>query len=279
MTKKILLALFSCLFVFNAICTAATPKPNKEVFLFYKVSDSVIQCQNADEDMLSGAKELEKELVNHYGKRFIVQGIERIPQGILLSVPEYFSKVKANQSPFIIIIDLEGQGQSTTLYQNAFGAQKVGIAPSTNVHLIEVVPYADDNNFYKYDYGIKSYSSGTIAMGRNIFAAQTDPRKNAKNSIRGCFRDACEFNESINKYANPAAYEQEYNRFTGNFKPLTCALEKFNDDANIQIEKFKSWCNADESRKAFLAPLNIFVNNNFKINYINNLIKMGAYKE
>lgn len=263
----------------NAICAAATPKQSKKVVLFYNVSDSAIQCQNSDENMVSGTKELEKELVDHYSKRFVVQGIQRTPQGVLLSASEYFSKVRPNQLPFIIKIDLEGQGQSTTLYQNAFGAQKVGISPSTKVHLIEVVPNADDNNFYKYDYGIKSYSAGTVAIGRDIFVVQPDPRKNTKNSIRGCFRDACEFNESINKYANPAAYEQEYNRFTGNFKPLTFALEKVNADATTKIEKFKSWCNADESRKAFLAPLDIFSNTSLKINYINNLIKLGAYKE
>ena len=283
--KKLLFVLFTLMMLSN-FCYATSLEPSKKVVLFYQVPDTVIQCQNTDEDMMSGTKELEKELVNHYSKRFLVQGIQRTPQDALLSESEYFNKVKPNQLPFIIKIDLEGQGQSTTLYQNAFGAQKIGIAPSTNVHLIEASPDADDNKFYKYDYGIKSYSAGTVAIGSDVIAVQTNPRINAKNAIRGCFRDACEFDESINKYADPVTYKKEYNRFTGNFKPITLALEKINAeenvknaDANTKIEKFKSWCNANEARNIYLLPLDTFTSTNFKINYIDNLIKMGAYKE
>lgn len=274
--KKVLFVLFA-LMMLSSFCYAAAPEPSLKVILFYKVSDAILQCQNAQEDLVVGKTELEKELVNHYSKRFIIQGIERIPQNVLLTPPEYFNKVKPGQLPFIIKIDLEGQGQSTTLYQNAYGAQKVGVAPSTNVHLREAIPNLDDNTIYQYDYGVQSYSSGTFAMGRDVVAAQTDPRKNAKNSVRGCFRDACQINDAINKYANPNAYKKELNRFIGNFKPLALAQEKINDTTNAKIEKFKAWCNADKIRKGYLAPLGTTNDINFIISYIDNLAKMGVY--
>ena len=278
--KKILLALFLGVITFNSVCLAATPEPSKKIVLFYKVSDAVIQCQNSSEDMAAGTKELEKELNNHYSKRFIVQGVQRLPQDTILTAAEYFNKVKFNQIPFIVKIKLEGQGQSTTLYQNAFGAQKYGVSPSTKVHLEEATLVTNDDSVYIQDYGIKSYSSGTFAVGRDVYAAQTDPRKNTKNAIRACFRDACEFNDNINKYANPAAYEREYNRFTGNFKALTLAGDLAMTDTNTRIEKFKTWCNADDSRKICLITIGVWGDSpELMISYIDSLIKMGVYKE
>lgn len=276
--KKVLPVLFALVILSN-FCYASAPEPSQKVVLFYNVPDAILQCQNANEDLVAGKEELEKELVNHYNKRFIVQGIEKIPQDSLLTPADYFNKVKPGQRPFIIKIDLKGQGQSTTLYQNAFGAQKVGVAPATNVHLRESVPNIDDNTFYQYDYGIQSYSAGTFAVGRDIYAAQTDPRKNTKNAVRGCFRDACIFNDNINKYADPNAYEKEINRFTGNFKPISLTQGKTNADANAKIEKFKAWCNADKTRENYLIALDMINDTNLMAIYIDNLVKMGIYQE
>jgi len=276
--RKIILLVLVLLTIPAITLAAATPEPTKNVILFYRVPDAVIQCQNSSEDMVKGAQELEKELTNHYGKRFIVQGIQRVKQDNL-SPADYQNMVKYHQSPFIIQIELKGQGQSVSYYQNAFGAQSTGFAPSTNVHLIEIIPNTNDNRFYQYDYGVQSYSAGTFAIGRDIYAAQKDPRKNAKNAIRGCFRDACIFDGSINKYANQAAYEKEINRFTGNFKPLSLGIEKTKTETNDKIEKFMTWCNADSSRKAYLVPLEMYSDSNLKIIYIDQFIKMGVYKE
>lgn len=281
--RKVLFVLLA-LMMLSSICYAAVPAPSQKVILFYKVADAILQCQNAREDMVAGKEELEKELVNHYNKRFIVQGIERIPQDSLMTPADYFTKVKPDQLPFIVKIDLEGQGESTTLYQNAYGAQKVGVAPSTNVHLQEEIPNIEDNTFYQHDYGVKSYSAGTFAIGRNVYAAQTDPRKNAKNSVRGCFRDACKFDDTISKYADPNAYEIELNRFKGNFKSLALAKEKVEKaekaivtSNNDKIEKFKTWCNTDAVRKAYLVPLGTSNDINFILSYIDSLVKIGVY--
>ena len=297
MTKKILSALCLCIITLNSICIAAAPATSKKVILFYKVPDAVIQCQNSSEDMISGAKELENELVNHYSKRFVVQGIKRIPyDDNMFLIPECFKELKPNQAPFLIKITLEGQGTRTTYYQNAFGAQTVGIAPATNVHLVEATLNTNKDGFLLYDYGTQSYSAGTFAMGRNIFVAQSDPRKNAKNAIRGCFRDACKFDESINKYANPFAYEKEYDRFVGNFSPSPLIavknvrteaeenerLEQLNTWRNAEIAKieaFKVWCNADDSRNIYLTALDKENSVELKIDYINLLIENGTYKE
>jgi hypothetical protein len=277
--KKILFLLCLSVITFGAVCLAAAPEPSQKVFLFYKVPDEVLKCQNVDEDMQAGAAELEKELVNHYGKRFIVQGIERIPPDIKPSAAEYCAKVQPGQIPFFVKIELHGQGQASTLYQNAYGAQAVGIAPAVNVRLIEAIADGDNDTFYLYDYGTQSYSAGTFALGRKIYTTQKDPRINTKNAVRGTFRDACKFNETINKYADPAAYEQEFDRFTGNLKELSIAQEKALNEQNARIEKFKEWCNADETRKGYLMPLNSNNSRAFVIAYIDNLIKTGIYKE
>lgn len=279
MMKRLLLVLLA-LTMLSSICYADSPEPTKKVVIIYRVADSVLQCQNSEENMIEGAKELEEELVNHYSKRFIVEGIQRgnAPE-ISMPISFYQEKVKPGQIPLIITIYLHGQGQSSTLYQNAFGAQKTGVAPAINVQLMEVIIDPTDNLAYSWDYGIQSYGAGTFAVGMNIYAAQTDPRKNAKNAIRGCFRDACKFNEDINKYANPKAYEQEYNRFTGNFKAGSIEREKATSGLKERIEKFKTWCNAEDWRKGYLVFLDMYKTLEEKITYIEAVKSTGFYKE
>lgn len=263
---------------FNTVYAATIPEPTKKVVLFYRVPDTILQCQNADEDIVAGAAELEKELKNHYSKRFIVQEIRKAPEEKML--PDgYKALIKPNQIPLIVTIDLEGQGSNVDYYQNAFGAKSAGVSQTVNVHLVEALPASNNNSFAWIDYGVQAYGAGTFAIGRDIFAAQTDPRKNVKNAVRGCFRDACKLNESINKYANPAAYEKEVNRFTGNFEAVVAADQKTNSVALGKIKKFEDWCKADKMRESYLIGLNGFTNINQKIIFIDQMIKMGVYKE
>lgn len=283
--KKILLLISISIFIITSICSAA-PAPTKKIVLFYKVQDAILQCQNSKEDMIEGAKEFEKELMEHYSKRFIVEDIKRIPVEEVLPTDEYFAKVKFNQTPFLVILTLEGQGYSTQLYQNAFGAQKIGAAPSTNVHLMEAVPDNNDKCFKVYDYKVQAYTAGTFAVGRTIFAAETDPRKNTKNAIRGCIRDACKFNESINKYANPKVYEIETSRFTGNFQETATSLKEYHKktmsneySVNARIEKFKAWCAKDSIRKPYLNSFQMMTTNELKLNFIDTLIAAEMYVE
>lgn len=275
---RIFFSLFALMMLSN-FCYASAPEPTQKVILFYNVSDAILQCQNSREDLNAGKEELEKELVNHYGKRFIVQGIERTTGGASLTPTDYFGNVKAGQLPFIVKIDLEGQGTLTTSYQNAFGAKTTGVAPSTNVHLIESIPSTEDDVFYWYDYGVRSYSAGTFAVGRDIYVAQSDPRKNTKNAVRACFRDACKFDDTINKYADPSACEKELNRFTGNLKALAMASKKGNVASTDRVEKFKAWCNATEARKAYWAPLSTATDAKFINSYIDALVTAGFYQE
>lgn len=276
--KKVLLLICLCIFGLNSVSYAAAPKPSQKIFLFYKVSDIILQCQNAEEDKIAGRTELEKDLTTHYNKRFIVQGVQRIPEDTILSAADYLAKVKPNQVPFIVEIELKGQGQSSDLYQNAYGAQTTGVAPTVNVNLKEFIVDMTDKKLHGLDYGVKSYGSGTFAVGRSVYAVEKDPRKNTKNAIRASFRDACRFNETINKYADPTAYEQEYNRFTGAFKTFAAVYGKAAENKNAKIEKFKQWCDADETRKSHWIAVSSS-HTDFAIAYINELIKMGVYKE
>lgn len=278
MMKKLFLLFCFIMLAFNTVYAATIPEPTKKVVLFYRVPDTILQSQNADEDIVAGAAELEKELKNHYSKRFIVQEVRKAPEEKML--PDgYQALIKPNQIPLIVTIDLEGQGSNVDYYQNAFGAKSAGVSQTVNVHLVEALPASNNNSFAWIDYGVQAYGAGTFAIGRDIFAAQTDPRKNVKNAVRGCFRDACKLNESINKYANPAAYEKEVNRFTGNFEAVVAADQKTNSVALGKIKKFEDWCKADKMRESYLIGLNGFTNINQKILFIDQMIKMGVYKE
>lgn len=277
MMKKILFIIGAFCFACN-LAFANAPKPTKKIVLFYRVPNAILQCQNSKEDMIAGKEELEKELRNHYGKRFIVEEIRQLPYEDFNTTAEFLEMVKINQTPFILKISLEGQGTSVDYYQNTYGATKTGVAPTTNVHLFEAIIDSKDNELYAHDYGIKSYTAGTFALGRDIFS-QKDPRINTKNAVRGCFRDACTFNQSINKYANPAAYELETDRFTGNFKPLAVAAHKMLAEQNAKLEKFKQWCNSDSSRSNYLVALNNIPTFQQKIAFIDYWESTGLYKE
>jgi hypothetical protein len=138
----------------------------------------------------------------------------------------------------------------------------------------------DTRHFYYYDYGIQSYGAGTFAVGRYVYTAEKDPRKNTKNAVRGVFRDACKFNDKINKYADSKAYENEYNRFTGNFKAGAIEKGKVLAPLKAKIEKFITWCNQNEAQKVYLVSFNTFGDNlKMKSNYIEALKNMGIYKE
>ncbi|MEG1915014.1 MAG: hypothetical protein RR089_08125, partial [Acidaminococcaceae bacterium] len=109
---------------------------------------------------------------------------------------------------------------------------------------------------------------------------EKDPRKNTKNAVRGVFRDACKYNDKINKYANPAVYENELARFTGDFKKAAQIKKAAQAPLIAKIEKFETWCNASDANKVYLASLNTFGSNlEMKVNFINTLTQMGVYKE
>ena len=127
--KKIFLFIFVLIALTANICFADAPEPTKKVVLFYRVSDAILQAQNSDEDIIAGKEELEKELKNHYSKRFIVQEIRRATGEPSLP-PAYQSTIRANQVPLIVKIDLEGETTTTQFYQNAFGAKIHALAYS-----------------------------------------------------------------------------------------------------------------------------------------------------
>lgn len=273
---KRLFMLTAILLLFSATCLSAAFTPTKKIVLFYNFSDTILKAQNAEEDIIAGQKELEKELQNHYSKRFIVERIAPCPKGST-SPSDYKALVSPSQTPFIVKIELEGTGTQIDQYQNAYGAQATGLSPTVNVHLTETIVNDDGSKFFSIDYGAQQYGAGTFAIGRDIFVAQKDPRKNTKNAVRGCFRDACKLNESINKYADPGAYQREINRFSGNFKSIEEQDKKIIEATNEEINKFKDWCSLDPKRKMYADPLKNMTSLKQKAVYINMLKKMNVY--
>lgn len=277
MMKKLLLLVTALTFLFCSVTSAAEFQPTKKVVLFYRVSDAILQSQNDAEDIAKGQEEFEKELLKHYSKRFLVQDVKR--NTYQPTSPVFYQElIKPDQVPLMVQIELAGETTTSTNYQNAYGAQATGYAPAINVHLSEALPRASSKEFVNVDYGIKTYSSGTFALGMNIYAAETDPRKNVKNAVRASFRDACKLNEQINKYVDPMGAEIEMSRFSGDFEKMEELQTKKYAPAIAEIERFTAWCNADETKKVYLQGLEMMPSIEQKLAYINQLKSMGYYK-
>lgn len=278
MMKKLLLLVTALTFLLCSVASAAEFQPTKKVVLFYRVSDAILQSQNDAEDIAKGQEEFEKELRKHYGKRFLVQDIKRNTYPPTSSPAFYQELIKPNQVPLMVQIELAGETTTSTNYQNAYGAKTTGYAPAIKVHLSEALPKTNGIEFTNVDYGIQTYSSGTFALGMNIYAAETDPRKNVKNAVRAAFRDACKLNEQINKYVDPMGAEIEIARFSGDFEKMEELQTKKYAPAITEIERFTAWCNADETKKVYLQGLEMMPSIEQKLAYINQLKSMGYYK-
>lgn len=278
MMKKIILLTALLVFMLCNVVNATEFTPTQKVVLFYRVSDAILQSQNEAEDMVKGSAELEKELRKHYGKRFIVQDIKRNTFQPTSDPTFYQKMIKPNQKPLMIEIELAGETTTSQHYQNAYGAQATGYAPGINVHLVEALPKASGKEFATVDYGIKTYSSSTFALGMDIYAAETDPRKNVKNSVRASFRDACKLNEQINKYVDPMGAEIEMARFSGNFEKMEELQLKKYAPALEEIKKFTAWCQSNEAHKPYLQGLEMMKTIEQKMMYITQMKNMGVYK-
>lgn len=236
--KKILLMLFALLTLCGCVFAEDV---GREVMIYYKVPNTILEAQNKKEDIIAGREEFEKKIASTYGKRFTVISVKPYPESLPKPL-DLKSLRKPNAVPFIIEISLEGTGVSVDQYSNAFGATTAAAAPSVNVHLIERVGDYDDNQFYGYDYGVQSYSKGTDSIGRYVFAVDTDPRRNAKDSVNAAMRDACKLNTSINKYASPKIYEREHARYQGQFKEMAIEKKALESKDEAEIEEFLKWC-------------------------------------
>ena len=240
--------------LFCAICqigfASETPK-RIPVDLFYKVADTILQCQNKEENIVA-----------------------------------YLSMADPLETPLLVLVKLEGTGTAVEHYQNAFGAKVDGVAPSTFVHIQEAIADKTDNWFYGWDYGKQEYTEGTFSLGQIVAATDTDPRRNAKNAIKAAVKDVCSINQQINKYANPEAYEIEKNRFYGNFKKADMIHKKQKEiqDAKeaplkARVEKFVEYVhNHPELGITNLVDAN---SNNLPVmeKIINMYIASGLYKE
>ncbi|WP_405380117.1 PDZ domain-containing protein [Phascolarctobacterium sp.] len=230
MKKLYCFLLFLILSVFTSACLAKDFEPNKHIVLIYKVPDTVLLCQNSNEDMTKGTIEFEKELKNHYGKRFIVEGIKRLPVLPRLGASDYISMVNINQEPFVLSLEIIGTGVKTVTYQNMFGGTISSNVPTLKMKRSEYIVSREDNAIYGVEYNEVEYHSDTMAIGRQI-AYNTDTRKNTKNCIRGYIRDYSTYQgDKINKYADPNAYEDYNDSFAGNFKEI----------ANRQTENYSN---------------------------------------
>ena len=224
--KRIFLLTFVFGLTLAQFCFASDEKKLR-VHLFYKIPDTILQVQNKQENLVEGQKEFEGMLQKAYSKRFRVEKVERLANDKVVEPADCYQMVGPLETPFLLAIALEGTGTTVQHYQNAFGAQVDGVAPTTYVHLMEVIPDRQDLRFYGIDYGHQSYTAGTFAYGQTVAPVDVDPRTNIKNAVKACVRDANEFNRHhINKYMNPVDYQMEEDRFQGNYKAWTIALAK-----------------------------------------------------
>lgn len=73
---RVVFILLCCLF--SQIGFAAEQAKKLPVCLIYKVADTVLKCQNKEEDMVAGQKEFEADLLKNYSKRFDVREMKRM---------------------------------------------------------------------------------------------------------------------------------------------------------------------------------------------------------
>lgn len=213
--KIILIITIFLMNICNVVFADELPIPINKVVIFYRVDDTVLQAQNANGDMVKGMIELEEEIKDCYSNRFIIAAIKR--DNINSDFPyDYQPTIKANQKPLVINYKLTGEGVKKYIFHNAYGTIYTGYAPSVDVACSEMLPSSDGMKFHKYDYGEYVYSAGVSTYKTDIWAKETDPRKNAKNAIKSVMRKVCSF-KRINKYTNPNDYKLETNRYLGNF--------------------------------------------------------------
>lgn len=218
--KKLMILIISLLCVsICVVCFAEAPASSKSVKLCYHVDDLVLMAQNDSEDIEKGKIEFEKEIYRHYGKRFIINSITRITsEDEKCDYKTLVAKKKPDERLFMFYIQLAGEGTRVETYQNAFGAQKQAKSKTVKLVLLELMYEEDIQNFSYYNYGLLEYGSGTVALGKDVYVVQKNARKNTKNAVRGAIRDACQFNDTINKYAEPEMYRREIARFKGDFR-------------------------------------------------------------
>lgn len=284
--RKIALITLAFVIGLMQICLGAEEKKTR-VHLIYKVPEAILQVQNKEENVIEGQKEFETMLLKEYGKRFQVKKIERVDMAKTLYPLDCLQMVSPLETPLVVKITLEGTGTSVDHYQNAFGAKVDGVAPSTKIHMQEVILDRNESKFYGVDYGIQEYTSGTISLGRIVMAADTNPRTNVKNAVNACVRDVCVFNkQKINKYVSPEDYAIEEARHRGDFKTFDQALDKkkeqqeaANAPLKARIEKFKKF--AEEHPDYGILPvLNMYQYSlEMQKSIMESYIQMGMYKE
>ncbi len=286
MVKKVNLILVLLIGLFCQISFASDAPKRLSVCLIYKVANTVLQCQNKEEDMVAGQKEFEETLMKNYSKRFDVKKIQRMDENDIRPPKEYLDMATPPEVPLVVWVKLEGTGVSVDHYQNAFGAKVDGVAPSTFVHIKEVTVDRKNYDVYGWDYGTQEYTAGTFSLGRVVAAADTDPRRNAKNAIKAALKDACSQNEKINKYVDPEAYEIDQNRFHGYFKKAN-EIQKQQKDAIIakeaplraRVDKFVDYIHNHPE----LGVTNLVDANRNDLSTLKQMmemyIKMGLYKE
>ena len=275
--KKLAALFFLLIMVCSNLVYAKNFEPSKKVVLFYRVSDVILQVQNKNEDMVAGQEELEKELKDHYSNRFIVQEIRRAPN-TTITAKDLKRTIRPNQAPLYVEIKLGGESQTTHYYQNAFGAQASGVAPTTIVSLLEALPNANYTEWSAYNYGEHEYTAGTFASGLKVYAIETDPRKNVKNAVRAIFRDACKFNGAINKYTNPLDYQIEYARYSGDFDSLRSLTQQKNAPLLAKVDRFNKWVAANPDMAQLIPIFESLPTLEAKALYVDEMTKLGYIK-
>lgn len=281
---KVIVLLLCCLF--SQIGFAAEPAKKLPVCLIYKVADTILQCQNKEEDMVAGQKEFEAELLKNYSKRFDVREMKHVNAKESRKPQEYIAMAKPDETPLLVWVALEGTGVSVDHYQNAFGAKVDGVAPSTFVSIQEGTIDRNNLTLSGWNYGTREYTEGTFSVGRVVAAVETDPRKNAKNAIKAALKEVCSPNTEINKYADPTGYEIEQARFQGDFKKVDelrdqrkAAQDAKEAPLRARVDKFINYVhNHPELGITNLVDANrndLSLMNEFMETYI----KMGVYKE
>lgn len=243
MMKKLVLLITMLFFSFAACTGYAAEKPpkftKKDAFIFYKVPDQVLMCQNKNDDMIKGTEEFEDTIKDYYKKRFNIVGLKR--SFIALNAENKFPEKEKRQmfttakTASVIMLEINpiGNGTATDTYQNAFGAKQQITVPTTRIQYIEYFGYEPANVLYQHDYGVQDYRPNTMAMFGKLWTRDMNARVLTKNCVEWYMRDVNKFNPP-NKYTAPKHYDYYMALYTGDINKIYSIVEEYQSQKKSQ---------------------------------------------
>lgn len=235
MKKSFFILLVLMLFLSSFVAASSA---KRKAILFYAVQDSILMCQNKDEDIEKGRIEFEKQLKKSYSKRFDLIDIKPAPKGnmmlfdnITVDKRSLFA-IPKDELPILITIQLLGNGVGNATYQNGYGASRAVSVPTTTIAITEyqgyrITEFEGKNILLPWEYGVRYYGVRPHTVGGDIIVPHQSDRVAVKNAVKAYLGSLAEFSPP-NKYVQPKAYDMYLYHFVGAVEELYLLMKDTN---------------------------------------------------